>query len=294
MMATFMFVMIPRAAVCAERIGEVLDTDPSRRRRPTRRSPALTAPAHVELARRRVRATPAPRTPVLRDITFAAEPGETTAIIGSTGAGKTTLLDLVPRLFDVTGGIGAASTASTCATSTPTSCGARIGLVPQKRVPVLRHGRVEPALRRPGRDRRGALARARDRAGARTSSRRCRAARRADRAGRHERLRRAAPAPRDRAGARAAARRSTSSTTRSRRSTSRPTPRLRARAATRISRDATRDRRRAAGRRPSARRPDRRARRRPDRRRRAPTTSCSRRPRPTRDRRVPARGEAAA
>ena len=62
---------------------------------------------------------------MLRDVSFTASRGKTTAIIGSTGAGKTTLVNLLPRLFDVTGGAGAASTASTCASSTPTCCGSR-------------------------------------------------------------------------------------------------------------------------------------------------------------------------
>jgi ATP-binding cassette subfamily B multidrug efflux pump len=102
MMATFMFVMIPRAAVCANRIGEVLDTEPSVA------APAdPTAPPashgrvefdHVDFA------YPGADDAVLHDLTFAVEPGTTTAIIGSTGAGKTTLIGLVPRLFDVTGG----------------------------------------------------------------------------------------------------------------------------------------------------------------------------------------------
>ena len=76
---------------------------------------------------------PGAEAPVLQGVSFRAEPGKTTAIIGSTGAGKTTLVNLVPRLFDVTGRQGDASAASTCATSTSTTCGARIGLVPQRR-----------------------------------------------------------------------------------------------------------------------------------------------------------------
>ena len=121
MMATFMFVMIPRAAVCANRIGEVLDTEPSVVGAAV---DAVDAPApagriefdHVDFA------YPGAEDAVLHDLTFTVEPGTTTAIIGSTGAGKTTLIGLVPRLFDVTAG-ACASTASTCATTTPTSCG---------------------------------------------------------------------------------------------------------------------------------------------------------------------------
>ena len=102
MMATFMFVMIPRAAVCATRIGEVLDTEPS----VTAPDTAAEVPApvgrvvfdHVDFA------YPGADDAVLHDISFTVEPGTTTAIIGSTGSGKTTLVGLIARLFDVTGG----------------------------------------------------------------------------------------------------------------------------------------------------------------------------------------------
>jgi ATP-binding cassette subfamily B protein len=102
MMATLMMTMVPRAAVCAERIVEVLDTEPS-----------VAPPEHpVTEFRRRADvefrdvtfAYPCAVEPVLRDITFRAEAGRTTAIIGSTGSGKSTLVSLVPRLFDATGG----------------------------------------------------------------------------------------------------------------------------------------------------------------------------------------------
>jgi ATP-binding cassette subfamily B protein len=102
MMATFMLMMVPRAAVCAERITEVLDTD-STVRPPA--APVTDLPARGVLELREVRFQyPGAEAPVLRDISFRVGPGTTTAIIGSTGAGKTTLLNLVPRLFDVTGG----------------------------------------------------------------------------------------------------------------------------------------------------------------------------------------------
>lgn len=102
MMATFMLVLVPRATVCADRITEVLDTE------------ASVVPPMAPVTELREQATlrfsgvefsyPGASEPVLQDITFAAQPGQTTAIIGSTGAGKSTLLGLVPRLFDVTGG----------------------------------------------------------------------------------------------------------------------------------------------------------------------------------------------
>jgi ATP-binding cassette subfamily B protein len=102
MMATFMFVMIPRAAVCADRIGAVLDTAPSVAPPAAPIDPPPPAGRirfdHVDFA------YPGAADPVLSDISFDVAPGTTTAIIGSTGSGKTTLIGLVPRLFDVTGG----------------------------------------------------------------------------------------------------------------------------------------------------------------------------------------------
>ncbi|WP_029145656.1 ABC transporter ATP-binding protein [Microbacterium luticocti] len=102
MMATFMFVMIPRAAVCANRIGDVLGTEPSVAAPARPAEPPVPAGRvvfdHVDFA------YPGADDAVLHDITFTAEPGTTTAIIGSTGSGKTTLIGLLPRLFDVTGG----------------------------------------------------------------------------------------------------------------------------------------------------------------------------------------------
>jgi len=102
MMATFMAIMIPRAAVSADRISEVLATETSvvLPRHPVT---ALTAKGRLEL--RDVQFSyPGAEQPVLGAISFVAEPGKTTAIIGSTGAGKTTLVNLLPRLFDATGG----------------------------------------------------------------------------------------------------------------------------------------------------------------------------------------------
>ena len=102
MMATFMLVLVPRATACADRIIEVLDTE------------ASVVPPMAPVTELREQATlrfsgvefsyPGASEPVLQGITFTAQPGQTTAIIGSTGAGKSTLLGLVPRLFDVTGG----------------------------------------------------------------------------------------------------------------------------------------------------------------------------------------------
>jgi ATP-binding cassette subfamily B protein len=102
LMGTFMLMMIPRAAVCAERIEQVLDTESSV---VPPAEPVTEPAARGEVEFRGVTfAYPGAAAPVLRDITFVAECGRTTAIIGSTGAGKTTLLALIPRLMDVTGG----------------------------------------------------------------------------------------------------------------------------------------------------------------------------------------------
>jgi ATP-binding cassette subfamily B protein len=102
MMATFMFVMIPRAEVCAERIEEVLGTDSTVR---VAANPIRTLSRHGYLELRDVEFRyPGAEAPVLHDVNITARPREVTAIIGSTGSGKTTLLNLIPRLFDATGG----------------------------------------------------------------------------------------------------------------------------------------------------------------------------------------------
>ena len=101
MTAVLMLVVVPRAAVSGGRIQEVLDTEPS-----IEDPVASTAPSqrgHVEL-RGVTFGYPGAEEPVLRDVTFEARPGETTAIVGSTGSGKTTLVNLLPRLYDVTDG----------------------------------------------------------------------------------------------------------------------------------------------------------------------------------------------
>ncbi|GAA4250001.1 ABC transporter ATP-binding protein [Dactylosporangium darangshiense] len=102
LMATFMFVMIPRAEVCAERIQEVLGTESSV---VPPDEPVTSLDVHGELELRGVSFHyPGAEASVLSGVDLVAHPGQTTAIIGSTGAGKTTLLNLVPRLFDATGG----------------------------------------------------------------------------------------------------------------------------------------------------------------------------------------------
>ncbi len=102
MMATFMGILLPRAAVSADRIGEVLETKTSVVL-PQNPVTEVTETGTVEFLDASFQ-YPGAEEPVLRNLAFAARPGKTTAIIGSTGAGKTTLVNLLPRLFDVTGG----------------------------------------------------------------------------------------------------------------------------------------------------------------------------------------------
>ncbi|TFD13197.1 ABC transporter ATP-binding protein [Cryobacterium sp. TMT1-21] len=102
MMATFMAVMIPRATVSADRIGEVLDT-PSSVRPPAHPINETVGQGELELVDVGF-AYPGAEQPVLRNVSFLVHSGETTAIIGSTGSGKTTLVNLLPRLFDATSG----------------------------------------------------------------------------------------------------------------------------------------------------------------------------------------------
>ncbi|MGW6395910.1 ABC transporter ATP-binding protein [Streptomyces sp. NPDC055103] len=102
MMATFMFMMVPRAEVCAERIEEVLSTESSVVP-PAEPVTTLDRRGHLEVRSADFR-YPGAEESVLKDVGLVARPGETTAIIGSTGSGKSTLLGLVPRLFDATGG----------------------------------------------------------------------------------------------------------------------------------------------------------------------------------------------
>jgi ATP-binding cassette subfamily B protein len=101
-MATFMISMIPRASVSAGRIQEVINTEPSVRSPEAPRA-VETQAAEVEFRRVGFHYPGADHS-VLTDISFTTEPGQTTAIVGSTGSGKTTLIQLVPRLFDVTAG----------------------------------------------------------------------------------------------------------------------------------------------------------------------------------------------
>lgn len=103
MMAIFMSLQIPRAAACAERIQEVLDTQSSVIETLTPRNPSNRM-GLIEFEGVEFR-YPGAEQPILSEISFTARPGEFTAIIGSTGSGKSTLLNLIPRFIDVTSGV---------------------------------------------------------------------------------------------------------------------------------------------------------------------------------------------
>ncbi|MFI6426369.1 ABC transporter ATP-binding protein [Promicromonospora sp. NPDC050880] len=138
MMSTMIFMMIPRAAVAADRIGEVLETsssvvDPDAPVAlfPTEDDDALPAPRGQVTFENVEFRYPGAEEPVLHDLSFTAEPGRTTAIIGSTGSGKSTLLNLVPRLFDATDGAVRVDGIDV-RDVTQRDLGSLMGLVPQK------------------------------------------------------------------------------------------------------------------------------------------------------------------
>ncbi|KLL11341.1 ABC transporter ATP-binding protein [Protofrankia coriariae] len=142
MMATFMFMMIPRAEVCAERIQEVLEADSSLLP-PV--NPVRSFDRHGELELRGVGFHyPGAEAAVLRGIALRARPGRTTAIIGSTGSGKTTLLGLIPRLADATEGAVLVDGVDVRDLD-PALLATTVGLVPQK--PYLFSGTIATNLR---------------------------------------------------------------------------------------------------------------------------------------------------
>jgi ATP-binding cassette, subfamily B, multidrug efflux pump len=142
MLATFTFIMVPRAAVSADRISEVLSTESSVVP-PTHGVSA--AALHGELTFEDVEFMyPGAEHPVLEGITFVARPGQTTAIVGSTGAGKTTLLNLIPRLIDVSEG-SVKVDGFDVRSLDPEFLWSRIGLIPQN--PYLFSGTIASNLR---------------------------------------------------------------------------------------------------------------------------------------------------
>jgi ATP-binding cassette subfamily B multidrug efflux pump len=142
MMATFMFVMLPRAEVSAERITEVLDTVASVRA-PAEPTVRTRQRGVVELCEASF-SYPGAQEAVLHGASLLARPGETTAIVGSTGAGKSTLLNLIPRLVDVTGGVVLVDDVDVRLLD-PADLRSSIGLVPQR--PYLFGGTVATNLR---------------------------------------------------------------------------------------------------------------------------------------------------
>ncbi|KOV68678.1 multidrug ABC transporter ATPase [Streptomyces sp. AS58] len=142
MMATFMFMMVPRAEVCAERVQEVLGTSSSVVP-PSSPVVELRRHGHLEIRGAGFR-YPGAEEAVLRAVDLVARPGETTAVIGSTGSGKSTLLGLVPRLFDATDGAVLVDGVDV-RTVEPALLARTVGLVPQK--PYLFAGTVATNLR---------------------------------------------------------------------------------------------------------------------------------------------------
>lgn len=142
MMGVFMMMMVPRAMVSAERIGEVLRTETSLHE-PLQPQAPQRLEGVVEF-RDVSYSYPGAEAPVLEGISFTARPGTTTAIIGSTGAGKTTLLHLIPRLDDPTHGQVLLDGAETSRLAR-SEIVRRVALVPQK--PYLFSGTIASNLR---------------------------------------------------------------------------------------------------------------------------------------------------
>ena len=130
LMASMLFVMVPRAAASAERINEILDTRPSIRDGAKVRDGGgggLVEFKNVTFS------YPGAEKPALRNVSFKAKPGEVTAIIGGTGAGKTTLINLIPRFYDVDSG-SIMINGVDIREMAQRDLRAKIGLVPQKAV----------------------------------------------------------------------------------------------------------------------------------------------------------------
>jgi ATP-binding cassette subfamily B multidrug efflux pump len=130
MMATFMLMLIPRAAVCADRITEVLETETSVTPPASPQQPDPGRRGHLDV-RAATFSYPGADEPVLAEVSFEARPGQTVAVVGSTGAGKSTLVNLVPRLFDATHGsvsVGGVDVRDL----EPEVLWAELGLVPQR------------------------------------------------------------------------------------------------------------------------------------------------------------------
>ncbi|MGB4441531.1 MAG: ABC transporter ATP-binding protein [Coriobacteriia bacterium] len=147
MMAAIMFIMVPRAAASAERVNAVLDTEPKICDPAEPVTPAETRGV-VDFRDVEFR-YPGAEDPVLCSISFTAQPGETTAIVGSTGSGKSTLINLIPRFYDVTGGTLLVDGVDV-RDMTQAELWSRVGFIPQKAflfsgtvASNLRYGREE-------------------------------------------------------------------------------------------------------------------------------------------------------
>lgn len=130
LMASMMFVMIPRAAVSAKRINEVLEMQPAMLDEGMQK--ADKEQGTLEFTEVSF-SYPGAKEPVLSDISFKVRPGETTAIIGGTGTGKSTLVNLIPRFYDITEGTIRLNGVDIRDTSIEEVRG-RVGYVPQKAV----------------------------------------------------------------------------------------------------------------------------------------------------------------
>ena len=142
MMGVFMVMMIPRAVVCAERIRELLDTE-STLKFPANEEVSTPVNGRIEFDGVTF-GFPGAELPVIKNMSFVAEPGKTTAIIGSTGSGKTTLLGLMLRLFDPQEGSVTIDGVPMSAL-TRSQLAATMGLVPQR--PYLFGGTIASNLR---------------------------------------------------------------------------------------------------------------------------------------------------
>jgi ATP-binding cassette subfamily B protein len=127
-MASMMFVMVPRAAVSATRINEVLDMKPSFLDEGTEKADRVHGTLEFEHV---TFSYPGAEEPALSDISFSANPGEITAIIGGTGSGKTTLVNLIPRFYDISSGTIRVNGVD-IRKSSQDEVRSKIGFVPQK------------------------------------------------------------------------------------------------------------------------------------------------------------------
>jgi ATP-binding cassette, subfamily B, multidrug efflux pump len=143
LMLSFMFIILPRAQVSADRIADVLETEPTIRdpQAPRAFGPAFSG--RIEFRNVSFR-YPGAEEDALHDISFTAQPGQTTAIIGATGAGKSTVVNLIPRFYDVTGGAVYVD-GTDIREITQHDLRTKIGYVPQKS--TLFSGTIESNLR---------------------------------------------------------------------------------------------------------------------------------------------------